>query len=617
MRTLARQWLAVVRAELDLFRRFPRLGFATFGVLFVPAIYALIYLSSVWDPNSRSNQLPVGLVNLDAGYAVDGRVVNVGRDLVASLKQKPTFGYHDYADPEQARQAVQRGDLDFALLIPADFSADAIPGTSAGAAKLVIYTSEGNNYTGAGFARRFAPEVAHRLNETLNEKRWEVVLHLSNDSRDKLRQLHDGMTQLAAGSQRLREGSARLAEGEQRLTAGMRQARDAVQTMDARFPASSDLQRLQDGAHALAEGEVRMSDGLRQLREGQGKLSDGAGRFRDQSADIWFIGGKVSSAAGQLHDGSEQLAAGMDQAIAGQARLRDGAAQLDSGVGRLVTGLGQLGGGIHTLATRLPADAPLHQLDDGARQLADGNARLDAGINLILKALPASVKSPQGSASGLAASVEPQIDVVAPVANNGIGFAPNFVPVALWVGAVMAGFLFHLRRIPAHVKTYRPLSLLLGKMTVPATIVLGQSLVMLAMLMLMLDITPPNLTSFVLTLSLTSVVFMSIFMALVKIFGDPGKAIGLLLLILQMSAAGGLMPIELSNPMFQALHPYMPFTWAVRAFRASLFGAYDGAWLQSWLTLAVCGGLAMVLATMTGRWKVMADADYGPAVDVE
>lgn len=617
MRTVGSQWWRVVRQELDLFRRFPRLRFATLGVLFVPALYALIYLSSVWDPNSRSSQLPVGLVNLDTGYAVDGRTVNVGRDLVTSLKQKPTFGYRDYADAEVAREAVRRGDLDFALLIPPRFSAEAVPGISAGAAKLVIYTSEGNNYTGAGFARRFAPEVAHRLNETLNEKRWAVVLNKSHKASDQLGQLRDGLHQLADGSGRLREGSARLAAAQQQLTTGMRQARDAVRTMDARFPAPSDLQRLKDGAHALREGESRLGDGLAQLRAGNQKLVDGAARLRDRSADIWFVGGKVSTAAGQLHDGNAQLGLGLDRAMAGQQQLQDGSIRLDDGVTRLVSGLGQLGDGIHTLATRLPDDAPLQQLDDGARQLAAGNARLDAGVQRILQALPSSAAAPVGSPAGLAASVEPQIEVVAPVANNGIGFAPNFVPVALWIGAVMAGFLLHLRQVPASVQAIPRLPLLLGKLTLPATVVVTQSLVMLAMLLWALDITPPDLPGFVLTLTLTSLVFMSLFMMLVKLFGDTGKAIGLLLLILQMSAAGGLMPVELSNPVFQALHPYMPFTWAVRTFRASLFGAYDGAWLTSWLTLASCGVIALVIAAYGGRWKAVPDRDYGPAMDVE
>lgn len=617
MRALGNQWARVVHQELELFRRFPRLCFATLVVLFVPALYVLIYLSSVWDPNSRSSQLPVGLVNLDAGYAVDGQTVNVGRDLVTSLKQKPTFGYRDYANTELARDAVRRGDLDFALLIPPRFSAEAVPGISAGAAKLVIYTSEGNNYTGAGFARRFAPEVAHRLNETLNEKRWAVVLHKSHDASDQLGQLRAGLHQLADGSRRLREGSARLVTAEAQLTTGMRQAREAVRTMDAHLPATADLQQLQEGTHALRDGETRLSDGFTQLRAGNQRLVDGAAHLRDQSADIWFVGDKVSAAVQQLHDGNVHLGQALDRAQAGQQQLQKGSIRLDDGMRHLVNGLGQLGGGIHTLATRLPDDAPLQRIDDSTRQLAAGNARLDASVRLILKALPASIVAPAGSAAGLAASVDPQIEVVAPVANNGIGFAPNFVPVALWIGAVMAGFLLHLRQVPTSVQTLPRLALLLGKLTVPVIVVITQSLVMLAMLLWVLGITPPNLIGFVLTLTLTSLVFMGIFMMLVKLFGDTGKAIGLLLLILQMSAAGSLMPVELSNSVFQSLHPYMPFTWAVRAFRASLFGAYDGAWLTPWLTLASCGVVALVITAYGGRWKVVPDQDYGPAMDVE
>jgi putative membrane protein len=64
---------------------------------------------------------------------------------------------------------VRKGDLEFALLIPADFSAHAVPGITRGAGQLVIYTSEGNTYGSANMARRFASEIGHQVNEMLNE----------------------------------------------------------------------------------------------------------------------------------------------------------------------------------------------------------------------------------------------------------------------------------------------------------------------------------------------------------------------------------------------------------------------------------------------------------------
>ena len=76
-------------------------------------------------------------------------------------------------------------------------------------------------------------------------------------------------------------------------------------------------------------------------------------------------------------------------------------------------------------------------------------------------------------------------------------------------------------------------------------------------------------------------------------------------------------PIELATPFFQTLHPYLPFTWVVRAFRASMFGAYDGQWLAHWAVVAGCGGAALLGATLAGRWKITPAADYHPGIELD
>ncbi|MBK9985450.1 MAG: hypothetical protein IPP21_00260 [Betaproteobacteria bacterium] len=75
------------------------------GVSIVPAIYALIYLSSVWDPNAKTSALPVALVNLDAGIHYQGHDINVGSQLGAVLIGKRMFGWQTGTDAEAARQA--------------------------------------------------------------------------------------------------------------------------------------------------------------------------------------------------------------------------------------------------------------------------------------------------------------------------------------------------------------------------------------------------------------------------------------------------------------------------------------------------------------------------------
>ena len=144
----------IVRIEAGFFTRFPKLLHATLVVALIPAIYTLIYLTSVWDPASHTQSLSVALVNLDRDMEHKGQTFNVGKEVVSRLKANKTFGYQESSDEQAVRQAVREGKLAFALIIPYDFSMNAVPGAQYGAGKLTVYTSEGNNYQIASLADR-------------------------------------------------------------------------------------------------------------------------------------------------------------------------------------------------------------------------------------------------------------------------------------------------------------------------------------------------------------------------------------------------------------------------------------------------------------------------------
>ena len=221
--------LRLARADLALLRRFGRLRLAVLAVSLVPAIYALIYLSSVWDPNARTSALPAALVNLDTGVRYQGHETNVGKELGAAVMGKGLFGWRPMADAEAARRGVSTGELAFAVIIPKDFSAQAVPGAVPGGGKVRVILSEGNNYSSAGFARRFAVELGHQVNETLNEKRWAMVLSTAAGSQKSLEQLKAGVTQLRTGARSLNDGAGQYSAAATQLAGGFRQVASGVQ----------------------------------------------------------------------------------------------------------------------------------------------------------------------------------------------------------------------------------------------------------------------------------------------------------------------------------------------------------------------------------------------------
>lgn len=640
---LLSQIMSILRLEAQYFTRFPKLLFATLLVALIPALYASIYLASVWDPASHINVLPVGLVNLDAGVEYRGQVFNVGWEVAATLRKKQTFGFQDIEEEADAREQVRRGALAFALVIPRDFSSNALPGHEAGAGKLVVYTSAGNNFESALLARNFARELGHDVNESLNERRWRLVLLSAAGSQRNVDRLRDGVDQLRNGAHELSKGMVPLASGarqavagSQRLNAGVDQLSNGVKqlgsglkTMDAKRPRGMDLDRLKSGSEQLAAGHQELSKGLAELKTGGQALRSNLGAFRDQARDSVLVPAKVNENLDLLYSGVTQLDAGMQTALEGQAKLSEGAEALSAGVGTLTTGVRAMNLGLRSIITKLPEDSQLDELDRGtdalitantaladgaqtARQAAD---RLSAGLDLLASSLPPNVDKPDGSAQGLATSVSPVVEVEAPVANSGSGFAPNIIPAALWLGAGVAAFLIHVRTLPKHVQHFAGPAKLLGKITIPLVVVLAQAALVYGTVVWVLNIHIEQPGLFILTLALSSVTFLCIVVALTRVMGDAGKAASMVFLAVQLSSSGGILPVELSGTLYSQISPWLPLTWVVRAMKVSMFGAYGGAWQHPLSIIAITCGIAFLSACCLGRWRYVRQSALRPAVD--
>ncbi|UUZ63864.1 YhgE/Pip family protein [Polaromonas sp. P1-6] len=557
----------------------------------------------------------MALVNLDEGIRYRGRDDNVGRELGDSLVGKGMFGWRPMADAESARRAVSAGELAFAVIIPKDFSAQAVPGTVAGGGEIRVILSEGNNYSSAGLARRFAIELGHQVNETLNEKRWALVLSSSDGSQKSFSQLKAGVTQLRGGANALSGGSVQYSATAMELSSGMRQMASGVRAMESRLPAETDLKALKAGSQQLAAGQRDLGRGLEQLQTGAGRLADGTRRMQEESASVPFFGDDLSDGAGKLAEGAVQLGDGLGRARSANEQLAQGATQLDTGVVRLAEGVNELGNGVRTLSARLPTDEQLNAFSAGGKSLAEGAAQVLAGVKLLDSSLPASVGTIDGSARGLADSVQPVLENLAPVPNLGSAYAPNMVGLALWIGAVMAVYLFNLSQMPASLANAPRLAQSLGKLVVPAGITLLQTLLAFVLLVLGLGVRVPSPGHLVLTMAIASWVFLAMLFALLRVFGEAGKLLSVLLLTLQMAAGGGVIPVELSGGLFQTVHHWLPFTWVVKAFRASLFGAYDHGWAHAMGAVVLSGGVSLLLAAFVGRWRFVPDAEHRPAIE--
>ena len=644
LRTLLRQIRLLLRLEAPYFVGSAKTWLAVLAVALIPALYVVIYLSSVWDPGANSGALQVGLVNLDRGVVYREQTVNMGQELVAQLERSARFGYHRLDAADDARQQVRHGSLAFALIIPADFSSNAVPGAQPGAGKLVVYASEGNSFEGARIAQLFAAELGHKVNESLNEQRWSLVLLNAAGSKNSVERLREAATQLHAAADELSSGTskaaigakslgssaARLSDGVAQLGAGMHQMGTGLRTLDAKRPRNSELTALNTGAEALSAGHEDLHKSLLNLQEGSQALNTGVATFKQEADSSLLVRPAVRDSVTQLALGLYQLDSGLQSAGAGQQKLGEGAAQLSAGVGTLTGGVRAMNGALRTMVGKLPEDSQIDSLTEGASELARGSATLAQandkvssasralldGTGLLVNALPAPLDAPQGSASGLANSVQPELEIEASVQNSGSGFAANIIPAALWLGAGIAAFLVNLRMLPTAARQFNPLAQLVGKLALPAAVVLLQAGLVLVTVFYVLHIKVVQPVALACTVVSAGLTFLLIVCALTRLLGDAGKALAMLFLAVQLSSSGGVLPVELSGTFFATMSPWLPITWVVHGLKASMFGAFDGVWQTSWHQVLLAGAAAALMATLVGRWRYVQRSALVPAIDL-
>ena len=644
LRALLRQSRLLLRLEAPYFVGSAKTWLAVLAVALIPALYVVIYLSSVWDPGANSGALQVGLVNLDRGVVYREQTVNMGQELVAQLERTARFGYQRMDDADGARQQVRHGALAFALIIPPDFSSNAVPGAEPGAGKLVVYASEGNSFEGARIAQLFAAELGHKVNESLNEQRWSLVLLNaagSKDSVERLRQaasqlhtaadeLGSGTSKAAIGAKSLSSSAARLSDGVAQLGAGVHQMGTGLRTLEAKRPRNSELTALNTGAEALAAGHQDLHQAMQNLQEGSQALNAGVAAFKQEADSSLLVRPAVRDNVTQLALGLYQLDSGLHSAGDGQQKLNEGAAQLSAGVGTLTGGVRAMNGALRTMVGKLPEDSQIDNLTEGASDLARASATLAQandkasgasralldGTSLLVNALPAPLDAPQGSARGLANSVQPALEIEASVQNSGSGFAANIIPAALWLGAGIAAFLVNLRLLPTAARQFSPLARLIGKLALPAAVVLLQAALVLVTVFYVLHIKVVQPAALACTLVSAGLTFLLIVCALTRLLGDAGKALAMLFLAVQLSSSGGVLPVELSGTFFASMSPWLPITWVVHGLKASMFGAFDGAWQTSWYQVLLAGAAAALMATLVGRWRYVPRSALAPAIDL-
>lgn len=207
-------------------------------------------------------------------------------------------------------------------------------------------------------------------------------------------------------------------------------------------------------------------------------------------------------------------------------------------------------------------------------------------------------------AASLAEPVRVDRKAVFPVAGFGAAMAPLYTILALWVGALLMTVTIRvdvnhntLPGAPALTTTQK----YLGRYGIFGLVGLAQSTLLTLGLILFVRIEPAHPLLMVLAGWLTSLVFTLIVYTAVVTFGNAGKALCVLLLVIQISGSGGAYPLQLLPDWFQSISPFLPATYAIQAMRSAIAGVYAADFWISLLLLALFIVPALLLGLVLRR----------------
>ena len=232
------------------------------------------------------------------------------------------------------------------------------------------------------------------------------------------------------------------------------------------------------------------------------------------------------------------------------------------------------------------------------QKLTDEIKKADSGIdkNQLFNLLKVDYKQ---QAEFFANPVKLQENKLYHIENYGSAMTPFYTVLSIWVGSLLMSSLLT-TKVEDEEKKYKPYQKYFGRGLLFVIISLFQTLIITLGDMYVLGTQATSPYRFVLYALLISLLFSSIIYTIVCILGNVGKAVCIVLLVLQLGSSGGTFPIQMTSEFFQALYPKVPFTYSIGLLREAVGGVYipaverDIKILFIYLIIVLVGGAILV-----------------------
>lgn len=326
------------------------------AIIAIPTIYTTLFLGSMWDPYGKVDHLPVAIVNEDKPVTYNDETLEVGNEMVDSLKDNESLDFH-FVSSKEAKDGLKNGTYYMVITIPEDFSANASTVLDEHPRKMVLdyETNPGTNYIASKLSETALNKIRTSVADTVTKTYTETVF-------DQIVTVGEGMTEASDGAGQLADGAIQLADGNNTITTNLN------------VLANSSL-TFKNGADTLHVGLKQYTDGVAQLNDGSKELKDGLSTLNSGASAL-------ASGVSQLSSGSSSLAAGLNQYTSGVSTAQAGADTLDKSSISLTAGVTALKTGVDTLVSKNNA------LNQGVAAISNGLGNIISEIDQMSASTP-------------------------------------------------------------------------------------------------------------------------------------------------------------------------------------------------------------------------------------
>lgn len=535
------------------------------GICILPSLYAWFNIAAVWDPYKNTGNIPVAVVNLDKGSNLNGLELHVGKQVESDLKGNKNIDW-SFISHKKAMDGIDKGKYYAVVEIPTDFSDNIISFTTDKLTRprIKYYVNEKKN----GIAPKITDTAIKTIQAEVNASFIKTTAtYISNI-------IKVGTENAPITKDTLKENINKTLDDTvislKSLNSNIQAFKGNLKSLSALFNASANLS---NSVSASVEHQKNFMNG--KLREFQSVRKELDGKINENTGNLNLILDKVQAI---MTDSIERLSSLSDNSKNAANIFHD----LNNSIGSSINALD---------ASSASIENTIAGINNFKSQINSINIS-DNFINLLNKA----ISNPEELGNFISSPVKIEEHKVFPVKNYGSAMCPFYTTLAIWVGGIIMVAI--LKTKVSEDKNIQNLTLrqaYLGRFGIFCAIGLVQSAIISLGDLFFLQIQCKNPFIFFMTCLVTSLVFTLIIYTLTVSFGNIGKAMAVIWLVIQVAGSGGTFPIEVLPYAFQISSYFMPFTFTCNAMRESIAGVYVHDYINDMIKLTAFIPISLIM----------------------